>query len=469
MEKKHLDIKTSLQQILSSDQAYQYRVVPIERSENRLLFKTDAKNLTTLKQELTIVLGKEVVLERESTENIDQYLEVNYRRRGPNRKNNYLEYSEDFLMNIIHEAKEVGSSDIHFEIFEKYARIRLRIDGKLLERFIISLEEYPKITNRIKIMASLDISEKRLPQDGRMNVTSGNEDFDIRVSTLPTLHGEKLVLRILTKNKLLSSLDTLGFSDKELTLYKAGVQKPNGIVLISGPTGSGKTTTLYATLKLLNTPDTNILTIEDPIEYTLEGVNQVQLKQNIGLDFASTLRTFLRQDPDIIMVGEIRDIATANMAIRASLTGHLVLSTIHTNSAWATVSRLVDMDIPPFLIASTLNMSIAQRLVRKLCNQCKKKQTIVPQKFQNLEIFESLKTHHEAVGCAHCYQTGYHGRKAVYEIIPITEELINNIKDKKLEINVYLKKNNINLLKDNMLTLVEIGETSLEEVYRFLI
>ena len=258
MEKKHLDIKTTLQQILSSDQAYQYRVVPIERSENRLLFKTDAKNLTTLKQELTIVLGKEVVLERESTENIDQYLEVNYRRRGPNRKNNYLEYSEDFLLNIIHEAKEVGSSDIHFEIFEKYARIRLRIDGKLLERFIISLEEYPKITNRIKIMASLDISEKRLPQDGRMNVTSGNEDFDIRVSTLPTLHGEKLVLRILTKNKLLSSLDTLGFSDKELTLYKAGVQKPNGIVLISGPTGSGKTTTLYATLKLLNTPDTNI-------------------------------------------------------------------------------------------------------------------------------------------------------------------------------------------------------------------
>ena len=318
-------------------------------------------------------------------------------------------------------------------------------------------------------MASLDISEKRLPQDGRINISSANEDFDIRVSTLPTLHGEKLVLRILSKNKLLSSLDTLGFSESELTRYKAGVEKSNGIVLISGPTGSGKTTTLYATLKLLNTSDTNILTIEDPIEYTLEGVNQVQLKQNIGLDYASTLRTFLRQDPDIIMVGEIRDEATAHMAIRASLTGHLVLATIHTNSAWATVSRLIDMNIPPFLIASTLNMSVAQRLVRKLCNQCKKKQTIIPQKFQNLNLFKTLKGHYEAVGCAHCYQTGYYGRKAVYEIIPITEELMHSIKSEKLEIDGYVKKKNIRLLKDNMTKLVETGETSLDEVYRFLV
>tara|TARA_B110000091_G_C13819664_1_gene479955 strand:+ start:1300 stop:2709 length:1410 start_codon:yes stop_codon:yes gene_type:complete len=469
MENTQFHIETALQQIISSEQAYKYGIIPIKNNSNTFSFKTDSENFTHLKQELTIVLGKEIFLEKESSENMLRYLEVNYRRRIPNRESSQLEYSEDFLLNIIHEAKEVGSSDIHFEIFEKQARIRLRIDGKLLEKFIISLEEYPKITNRIKIMASLDISEKRLPQDGRINITTANEGFDIRVSSLPTLHGEKLVLRILSKNNVLSSLDTLGFSEKELAIYKIGVQKPNGIVLISGPTGSGKTTTLYATLKLLNTPDTNILTIEDPIEYTLEGVNQVQLKQNIGLDFASTLRTFLRQDPDIIMVGEIRDVATANMAIRASLTGHLVLSTIHTNSAWATVSRLIDMGIPPFLIASTLNVSLAQRLVRKLCNQCKKKQTIIPQKFQGFAAFETLKTHHEAIGCTNCYQTGYHGRKAVYEIIPITEELVNNIKEKTLEIKAYLKKNNINLLKDNMLTLVKTGETSIEEVYRFLI
>ncbi|MGY0407933.1 MAG: GspE/PulE family protein, partial [Polaribacter sp.] len=389
-------------------------------------------------------------------------------KRHQKRQQSILQYSEDFLLNIIHEAKEIGSSDIHFEIFEKQARVRLRIDGKLMEYYVISLEEYPKIINRIKIMASLDISEKRLPQDGRINVTTEQEDFDIRVSSLPTLHGEKLVLRILSKNNVHVSLNNLGFTAKELKTYKTAVQKPNGIVLISGPTGSGKTTTLYATLKLLNTKDTNILTIEDPIEYTLEGVNQVQLKQNIGLDFASTLRTFLRQDPDIIMVGEIRDVATANMAIRASLTGHLVLSTIHTNSAWATVSRLIDMGIPSFLIASTLNVSVAQRLVRKLCN-CKRSTIGLEINSDAIKELTKIKTHFKAVGCPNCYQTGYQGRKAVYEIIPITEELVDKIKDKKLEINQYLKENNIATLKQNMLQLVKDGVTSIEEVFPFLI
>jgi type IV pilus assembly protein PilB len=319
-------------------------------------------------------------------------------------------------------------------------------------------------------MASLDISEKRLPQDGRINLTTEVEDFDIRVSSLPTLHGEKLVLRILSKNNLHVSLEKLGFTDEELETYTTAVQKPNGIVLISGPTGSGKTTTLYATLKLLNKNEANILTIEDPIEYTLEGVNQVQLKQSIGLDFASTLRTFLRQDPDIIMVGEIRDVDTANMAIRASLTGHLVLSTIHTNSAWATISRLIDMGVPTFLIASTLNVSVAQRLVRKLCGSCKQKvtkNTLGP--YKNILSLNEIKTHYKAVGCPKCYQTGYQGRKAVYEIIPITDELVNNIKEKKLEISQYLKENNIVTLKTNMLQLVKEGVTSIEEVYPFLI
>ena len=287
--------------------------------------------------------------------------------------------------------------------------------------------------------------------------------------SLPTLHGEKLVLRILSKSNFYVSLDNLGFTKQELTSYKKAVQKPNGIVLISGPTGSGKTTTLYATLQLLNHASTNIVTIEDPIEYTLQGINQVQLKQHIGLDFASTLRTFLRQDPDIIMVGEIRDVATANMAIRASLTGHLVLSTIHTNSAWATVSRLIDMGIPSFLIASTLNVSVAQRLVRKLCNNCKRSQTSLGMNAAYLKEMEEIDTHFEAVGCPSCYQTGYQGRKAVYEIIPITEELVTNIKNNKLEIHDYLKAHDIATLQTNMIQLVKEGITSIEEVTPFLV
>ncbi|MEP3383699.1 MAG: GspE/PulE family protein, partial [Flavobacteriaceae bacterium] len=327
----------------------------------------------------------------------------------------------------------------------------------------------PTIINKIKIKADLDIAEKRLPQDGRITMKSNGSEFDIRVSSLPTLFGEKIVLRILNKDTKSVSLTDLGFNTIELRRYKEGIKIPNGIVLISGPTGSGKTTTLYATLKLLNDSKTNILTIEDPIEYTLEGVNQVQLKENIGLDFASTLRTFLRQDPDIIMVGEIRDVKTANMAIRAALTGHLVLSTIHTNSAWATVSRLIDMGIPPFLIASTLNLSVAQRLVRKLCEKCKQKTAVTADVFPEGFIPpKDFNQHYVSVGCQACHHTGYNGRKAIYEIIPITGSLTPHIKNNVLEINNYLKEHNISSLKDNALLLIKEGTTSIAEVYPLL-
>lgn len=316
----------------------------------------------------------------------------------------------------------------------------------------------------------MDISEKRLPQDGRINISTELEDFDIRVSSLPTLHGEKMVLRILSKNNVAIQLTKLGFTTDELKTYRRSVKKPNGIILISGPTGSGKTTTLYATLKELNKEDTNILTIEDPIEYTLEGVNQVQLKESIGLDFASTLKTFLRQDPDVIMVGEIRDVATANMAIRAALTGHLVLSTIHTNSAWGTVSRLIDMGVPSFLIASTLNVSVAQRLVRKLCDSCKEETVISDEETEEYGDFQGLvHKHYKAVGCEHCYQTGYKGRKAIYEIIPIDQEMIRAIKQEVLSVDAYLEEKKIKTLKSNALTLVEQGVTSIDEVYAILI
>ena len=470
MKTELTNIPTHILQLINADQAYHYRIIPYQELEGAIYFKTENGSTSDLLAELQIVLGKKVILEEESKELIAICLQQNYRKRERAIASTSLTYSEDFLLNIIYEAKEIGSSDIHFEAFEKQHRVRFRIDGRLMEKYMISLDEYPKIINRIKIMSGLDISEKRLPQDGRINLSTETGDFDIRVSSLPTLHGEKLVLRILSKNNLTVQLENLGFTEEELETYQSSVKKPNGIVLISGPTGSGKTTTLYATLKLLNKKDTNILTIEDPIEYTLEGVNQVQLRENIGLDFASTLRTFLRQDPDIIMVGEIRDVETANMAIRAALTGHLVLSTIHTNSAWATISRLIDMGIPPFLIASTLNVSVAQRLVRKLCDSCKEEEQVTLDLFpKGYALSQEMKTHYKAVGCSSCYQTGYRGRKAIYEIIPITKELVQKIQDKELDVSEYLLKNKIYTLQTNALNLVVEGVTSIEEIYPLLV
>ncbi|AWI25294.1 GspE/PulE family protein [Flavobacterium pallidum] len=461
------EIPVALKQLIGADMAYSYRIIPIENEHGKVRFKTDNPDLEALLKELTIVLGYPLELISDSRESIERFLSFNYRKSQ--NQLSAIHYSNDFLEKILITAQEIGSSDIHFEPFESKARIRLRLDGKLKEQFYLSREEYPAIINKIKIRAQLDISEKRLPQDGRISVTTDWEDFDIRVSTMPTLHGEKLVLRILSKDTDAVDLETLGFQKDELRIFMENIKKPNGIVLISGPTGSGKTTTLYATLKKLNRPNTNILTVEDPIEYTLEGINQVQLKESIGLDFASTLRTFLRQDPDIIMVGEIRDVDTANMTIRAALTGHLVLSTIHTNSAWATVSRLIDMGVPAFLIANTLNISVAQRLVRKLCNSCKLKTDISQAAFPSgFQIPPTLEYHFEPVGCNECYQTGYSGRKAIYEILPITKTLMGFIKNNQLNIDDYLEEHNIATLKTNAIKLIEEGITSVEDVFSLL-
>ena len=461
-------IASNLQQKISSEQAFHYRIVPIAENENGLVFKTDTNILDELLAELNIVLDTDVLLQPCDSEELERYLTTNY-RIGTKKTSDELGYTTDFLEKILHNAKNLGSSDIHFEPYEIRCRIRYRLDGKLLEQYSIPITDYPTMVNKIKIRAGLDIAEKRLPQDGRITVKNTAEEFDIRVSSLPTLFGEKLVLRILSRDTESVELTQLGFSGPELEQYLEGIKKPNGIVLISGPTGSGKTTTLYATLKLLNTEDTNVLTIEDPIEYTLEGINQVQLKENIGLDFASSLRTFLRQDPDVIMVGEIRDVKTANMAIRAALTGHLVLSTIHTNSAWGTISRLIDMGVPPFLIASTLNMSVAQRLVRKLCDHCKQKteleQGIFPKRFN---VPKGLTHHFKPVGCPNCHQTGYAGRKAIYEILPMNKELGTAIKQNELEIDHYLEEQNIATLKSNAIEMVKMGITSVDEVYALL-
>lgn len=462
------NIPTDLQQKITAEQAFHYRIVPIQDTKGGIILKTDSDSLNELLAELEIVLDQSVVLQKCDEDELQKYLSSNY-RQTQKKANTQLNYTTDFLEKILIDANQMGSSDIHFEPYEKKCRVRFRMDGKLTEQFTVPVEEYPVLVNKIKIKADLDISEKRLPQDGRITINTHGSEFDIRVSSLPTLHGEKLVLRLLSKDTGALDLEALGFNEAELRRYQEGILNPNGIVLISGPTGSGKTTTLYATLKQLNDDKTNILTVEDPIEYTLEGINQVQLRENIGLDFASTLRTFLRQDPDIVMVGEIRDVKTANMAIRAALTGHLVLSTIHTNSAWATISRLIDMGVPSFLIASTLNMSVAQRLVRKLCDDCKREAAIDADLLpSNFEIPKDLKTHHTPTGCNTCHHTGYIGRKAIYEILPITQELMVPIKENHLQIDSYLEQQHIGTLKANAIALIKQGITSIEEVYSLL-
>jgi len=459
---KNLNIPNTLAQRITAEQAFHYRIVPKTVDKDTVVFNTDAENLSELLAELQIVMDYPLVVEKIDTNVLQDFLTANYRIATKQAKSN-LNSTHDFLDKILVNAKQIGSSDIHFEPYENESRVRFRLDGKLIEQFNIPKKEYPVIINKIKIKANLDIAEKRLPQDGRISLKSMEDEFDIRVSTLPTLFGEKIVLRILNRNTDTINLNALGFNQLELSTYSEGIKKPHGIVLISGPTGSGKTTTLYATLKELNNSTTNILTIEDPIEYTLEGINQVQLKENIGLDFATSLRTFL------LMVGEIRDVKTANMAIRAALTGHLVLSTIHTNSAWATVSRLIDMGVPPFLIASTLNISVAQRLVRKLCPYCKKQVPITAAVFPKDFVMPKGITHHYiATGCPKCHHTGYLGRIAIYEILPITSELSHEIKNNALEIKSYLKANKIATLEENALRMIKEGSTSIQEIYTLL-
>lgn len=463
-------------QLIAKDIAISYRVVPKEaKTSGLVLYCDEGTAQSELMDELTVLLNKPIQLEELPKSEISRLLSTHYlsdqRIDGDVHGLSAIGARDGFLNTLIDEAKRLKSSDIHIEAFEKKARVRIRIDGMMIERYVVEKTEYPALVNKIKIMANLDIAEKRLPQDGRIHFGSKEIGFfDIRVSVLPTLHGEKIVLRLLSNNTTNIDLNNVGLSKEDLDHYLLGVKRPNGIILISGPTGSGKTTTLYATLKLLNKTTHNILTIEDPIEYTLEGVSQVQLKESIGLGFATALRTFLRQDPDVIMVGEIRDPETANMAIRAALTGHLVLSTIHTNSAWGIVSRLLDMGIPSFLIANTLNTTVAQRLVRLLCAHCKVEapfdDTSYPSQFVPPQHLEK---HWVAQGCNQCYFTGYKGRRAVYEVIPIDVELSNEIKSGNIDIAPVLKSKNIRTLSENAFSLFQAGVTSIEEIYPLLL
>lgn len=468
-----LNLSTELMQIITAEQAWYYSIIPIESSQGKIRFYSDRSFSSGEIAQLEMLTGKDVVVVQQSSEVVSKTLQKYYRkaearRREPDVSGNVA--AKSFIHDLLEEAANLGSSDIHIEVYESKCRIRLRIDGKLVERYIVPKNEYPGLVNRLKIMSNLDIAEKRLPQDGRIFYNEGGYQFDIRVSVLPSLNGEKMVLRILKNDVSTVDIEKLGFSENELTSYLEGVKRPNGILLISGPTGSGKTTTLYATLKLLNNSSRNILTIEDPVEYTLEGVNQVQLKESIGLDYSRALKTFLRQDPDVIMVGEIRDVETAQMAVRAALTGHLVLSTIHTNSAWGTVSRLIDMGIPPYLVASVLNTTVAQRLVRCLCEHCKQWTPLDGSSFPKSFVpYEPIEMHAIPVGCEHCFQTGYKGRRAVYEVIPVDEELSHYIKERKLEVKEVFQEKGINTMSYHAFEMLKSGETSLEEIYSLLV
>jgi type IV pilus assembly protein PilB len=328
---------------------------------------------------------------------------------------------------ILLNAIKKGASDIHIEPYEKSLRVRYRIDGVLSEEMRPPLKMKNAISSRIKIMSSLDIAERRLPQDGRIKLKMGKgREMDFRVSVLPTLFGEKIVMRLLDKSNLQLDMTKLGFDVEPLADFKDNIHRPYGMVLVTGPTGSGKTTTLYSALAELNTVDTNISTAEDPVEFNLGGINQVNMHDDIGLNFAAALRSFLRQDPDIIMVGEIRDFETAEIAIKAALTGHMVLSTLHTNDAPSTVTRLLNMGVEPFLVTASVNLVVAQRLARRICSDCKQPTTYTEQAMLDVgfkpEELATLKPM-KGTGCNTCGDSGYKGRVALYEVMPFRDQL----------------------------------------------
>jgi type IV pilus assembly protein PilB len=380
------------------------------------------------------------------------------------------------LVNIIltDSIKKIAS-DIHIEPYEKDFRVRFRIDGVLYEIMHPPLKLKDAITSRLKIMAKLDISEKRLPQDGRikikMKLQGKTKEMDYRVSVLPTLFGEKIVLRLLDKDNLVLDMTRLGFEPESLLKFERSILKPYGMVLVTGPTGSGKTNTLYSSIARVNTPETNILTAEDPVEFNLHGINQVQMKEQIGLNFATALRSFLRQDPNIILVGEVRDFETAEVAVKAALTGHLVLSTLHTNDAPSTINRLMNMGIEPFLVATSVNLICAQRLVRKICKECKDEIHMPAQALADIgfSIDEAPQIKlFKGRGCANCNNTGYRGRLGLFEVMEITDEIRELILSgaSAMELKRKAIDEGMLSLRASGLQKLRAGQTTVEEVVR---
>jgi len=368
---------------------------------------------------------------------------------------------------LLSEAVKLGASDIHVEPYEKFLRVRYRVDGILQEVMEPPVKLKNAITSRLKIMSELDIAERRIPQDGRIKIKIGDKKIDLRVSTLPCIFGEKVVMRILDKGNLTLDLANFGMEDKALRDVYENVAKPYGMVLVTGPTGSGKTTTLYSCLSRVNQPDVNIMTAEDPVEYNLDGINQVQVKDEVGLTFAAALKAFLRQDPNIVMVGEIRDLETGSIAVKAALTGHLVLSTLHTNDAPATINRMIDMGLEPFLVASSTNLIMAQRLVRRICKHCKVEEDVPPEALTDIGLAPGT-TVYRGKGCDKCSGNGYAGRQGLYEVMPITSALRELILDRAStsEIRKKAREEGMLTLREDGLKKIQRGITTIEEVLR---
>jgi type IV pilus assembly protein PilB len=372
---------------------------------------------------------------------------------------------------LVTDAVRKGASDIHVEPYERSLRVRFRIDGTLYEMMSPPVKFKSAILSRLKIMAELDIAERRLPQDGRFKTKILNKTVEFRVSSLPTIHGEKIVLRVLDQSNLNVDLTRLGFHQTSLDSFQRAISNPYGMVLVTGPTGSGKTTTLYSALSKLNTPEVNIMTAEDPVEYNLDGVNQVLVQEDIGRTFSAALRAFLRQDPNIILVGEIRDADTCSIAIKAALTGHLVLSTLHTNDAPSSVNRLIDMGMEPFLVAASLNLIEAQRLLRKVCPHCKQPLKVHPELLEELQFdpadWDSIELF-EGQGCVECRNTGYKGRLAVHEVMPISPAVRDMILDRaptSVLKRQMMEEGNLTLRRDALIKLKN-GITTAEEVLK---
>lgn len=475
--------------LISESVARKHVAIPIGFEGNMLVVVISDPLDFTVQDEVRYITGKEVSPRISTEKQILQAIETNYGKENAQKAAQELEKEIDLaemeriseqitddvanapvvkLVNsIIEHAIRIGASDIHIEPTEAKMRVRLRVDGVLQEVMSSPKSAHAAVVTRIKIIGGMDIAEKRVPQDGRVETTISGRSVDMRLSILPTVNGEKIVIRLLGRTDIVLSKSALGLSEHNEKLFDRIVQSPHGIILVSGPTGSGKTTTLYTVLKDLNQPDTNIVTVEDPVEYRLTGVSQVQVNVKAGMTFASGLRSILRQDPDIILIGEIRDGETAEIAIRASITGHLVLSTIHTNDSASTVTRLVDMGVDPFLVSSSVVGIISQRLVRKICKNCKESYKPSHSESMQLKMREPRPLYHGA-GCPECNFTGYKGRTAIHEIMVVTRD-IRELIDRRAttdQIRAVAMRQGMTTLMETCVELVLAGVTTTQEMLK---
>ncbi len=494
----NFEIDPEVVKLVPEDLVHKYRIMPINRVGSTLIVALEDPSNMFAVDDIKFMTGYNVEVVVASASSIKQAVDKHYDSSAT-----LLDVMRNFDLDdleVVHEADTVstadleravddapvvklvnlilsdaikkGASDIHIEPYEKTFRVRYRIDGVMYEEMKPPMKLRNAIISRLKIMSSLDIAERRLPQDGRIKLKlSKDKDMDFRVSVLPTLFGEKIVLRLLDKSNLQLDMTKLGFEEGALANFKDAIHKPYGMVLVTGPTGSGKTTTLYSALAELNTIDTNISTAEDPVEFNLTGINQVQMHEEIGLNFAASLRSFLRQDPDIIMVGEVRDFETAEIAIKAALTGHLVLSTLHTNDAPSTINRLLNMGVEPFLVASATNLILAQRLARRICENCKAPLDVPAQALLDIGVAEDAIgsfTCYKGTGCALCSDTGYKGRIALYEVMPITDSLKDLILNgaSSMELKELAIAEGMKSLRASGITKLMAGTTTVSEVVR---